>query len=98
MREFVARGPLDWLGINPNFASMGKYKSAANMFTNKDFTPAQKQEDEELVGNMYDQIVATTASERKLSPDAVKTLIDQEPLNAAAGLEAHLVDRLEYED
>ena len=98
VRELFARGTLDWLGIVPNFASMGQYKSAANMFTNKDFTPAQKQEDEELVGNMYDQIVATMAAERKLSPDAVRALIDQAPLNAATGLKSHLVDRLEYED
>ena len=98
VRELFTRGTLDWLGIVPNFASMGQYKSAANMFTNKDFTPPQKQEDEELVGNMYDQIVATMAAERKLSPDAVKALIDQAPLNAATGLKSHLVDRLEYED
>jgi protease IV len=98
MRELFTRGTLDWLGIVPNFASMGQYKSAANMFTNKDFTPAQKQEDEELVGNMYDQIVAAMADERKLAPDSVKALIDQAPLNAATGLKSHLVDRLEYED
>jgi len=98
VRELFTRGTLDWLGIVPNFASMGQYKSAANMFTNKDFTPPQKQEDEELVGNMYDQIVAAMAAERKLSPDAVKALIDQAPLNAATGLKSHLVDRLEYED
>ena len=98
VRELFTRGTLDWLGIVPNFASMGQYKSAANMFTNKDFTPPQKQEDEELVGNMYDQIVAAMAAERKLSPDAVKVLIDQAPLNAATGLKSHLVDRLEYED
>jgi protease-4 len=98
VRELFTRGTLDWLGIVPNFASMGQYKSAANLFTNKDFTTAQKQEDEELVGNMYDQIVATMAAERKLSPDAVKALIDQAPLNAATGLKSHLVDRLEYED
>jgi protease-4 len=98
LRELFARGTLDWLGIKPNFASMGQYKSAANMFTNKDFTPAQKREDEELVGNMYDQIVATTATERKLRPETVKALIDQAPLNAEDGLKAHLVDRLEYED
>ena len=98
VREIFARGTLDWLGITPNFESMGQYKSAANMFTNKDFTPAQKQEDDELVGSMYDQIVAATAAERKLTPDTVKTLIDQAPLDAQTGLKAHLVDRLEYED
>ncbi|WP_331964264.1 signal peptide peptidase SppA [Candidatus Binatus sp.] len=98
LRELFMRGTLDWLGIAPNFASAGQYKSAANMFTNKDFTAAQKEEDEGLAGSLFDQIVAAIGAERKLSPDAVKTLIDQAPLNADAGLKARLVDRLEYED
>src|ERR1017187_3482578 len=76
LRELFMRGTLDWLGITPNFASAGQYKSAANMFTNKDFTPAQKEEDEALAGSLFDQIVAAIGAERKLSPDAIKTLID----------------------
>src|SRR5271170_7104163 len=98
LRELFTRGTLDWLGITPNFASAGKYKSAANMFTNKDYTPAQREEDEGLAGGLFDQIVASIGDERKLSPDAIKTLIDQAPLNADEGLKAKLVDRLEYED
>jgi protease-4 len=98
VRELFARGTLDWLGISPNFQSMGQFKSAANMFTNKDFAAAQKEEDEGLVGSMFEQIVAATAAERKLSPETIKALIDQAPLNAEAGLKAKLVDRLEYED
>ena len=98
LRELFMRGTLDWLGITPNFASAGQYKSAANMFTNKDFTPAQKEEDEGLAGSLFDQIVAAIAAERKLSPDAIKSLIDQAPLTAETGLKARLVDRLEYED
>src|SRR5271166_821586 len=98
LRELFMRGTLDWLGITPNFASAGQFKSAANMFTNKDFSPAQKEEDEGLAGSLFDQIVAAIAAERKLSPDTIKTLIDQAPLNADASLKARLVDRLEYED
>jgi protease IV len=98
LRELFMRGTLDWLGITPNFASAGQYKSAANMFTNKDFTPPQKEEDEGLAGSLFDQIVASIAAERKLSSDTVRSLIDQAPLNADAGLKAHLVDKLEYED
>ncbi len=98
VRELFARGTLDWLGITPNFESMGQFKSAANMFTNKEFAAAQKEEDEGLVGSMFEQIVAATAAERKLSPETIKALIDQAPLNAGAGLKAKLVDRLEYED
>jgi protease-4 len=98
LRELFMRGTLDWIGITPNFASAGKYKSAANMFTNKDFTPAQKEEDEGLAGSLYDQIVDAMGTERKLSPDTIKSLIDQAPINADDGLKARLVDRLEYED
>ena len=98
LRELFLRGTLDWLGITPNFASAGQYKSAANMFTNKDFSPAQKEEDEGLAGSLFDQIVAAIGTERKLSPDTIKTLIDQAPLHAEEGLKARLVDRLEYED
>ena len=98
LRELFMRGTLDWMGIEPNFASAGKYKSAANMFMNKDFTPAQKEEDEGLADSLFNQIVAAMASERKLSPDTIKGLIDQAPIHAQEGLKARLVDRLEYED
>src|SRR5260221_1229117 len=98
LRELFMRGTLDWMGITPNFASAGQYKSAANMFTNKDFTQAQKEEDEGLAGSLYDQIVAAISSERNLSPDTIKSLIDQAPIHAEQGLKARLVDRLEYED
>src|SRR5277367_5671373 len=98
LRELFMRGTLDWMGITPNFASAGQYKSAANMFTNKDFTPAQKEEDEGLAGSLYDQIVAAIGAERKLSPETIKSLIDQAPIHAEEGLKAKLVDRLEYED
>ena len=98
LRELFMRGTLDWMGITPNFASAGKYKSAANMFMNKDYTPAQKEEDDGLADSLFNQIVAAMASERKLSPDTIKGLIDQAPIHAEEGLKARLVDRLEYED
>jgi protease-4 len=98
LRELFLRGTLDWVGITPNFASAGKYKSAANMFTNKEVTPAQKEEDEGLADSLYNQIVATMGTERNLSPDTIKSLIDRAPINADDGLKAKLVDRLEYED
>ena len=98
MREMFARGLLDWIKVNPNFASIGKYKSAANIFTEKDYTPAQREEDEALAGSMFDQIVAQAAAQRHLTSDQMRALVDRAPLTASAGLDAHLLDRLEYED
>ncbi len=98
MREIFARGTLDWLGIRPNFASIGKYKSAANMFTEKDFTPGQREEDESLIGSMFDQIVGQTAKERGINVEAMRAIVDQAPLNAGLSLKTHMVERLEYDD
>jgi len=98
VREVFARGTLDWLGVRPNFASIGKYKSAANMFTEKDFTPGQREEDEGLVNGMFDQIVSETSQERGISADQMRAIVDQAPLNADLSLKTHMVERLEYDD
>jgi protease-4 len=98
MRELFARGLLDKIGVRPNFAAIGKYKDAANIFTNKDFTAGQHEEDTALVSDLYGQIVNTVSRERHLEPAQVTALIDQAPLSAKAGLKDHLVDRLEYAD
>ncbi|MFZ0659122.1 MAG: signal peptide peptidase SppA [Candidatus Binataceae bacterium] len=98
IRELFARGTLDWIGIHPNFGAIGKYKSAGNIFTQKDFTPAQHEEDDALAGDMYNQIVAQIALERHIDPAAVKGFVDQAPLNADVSLKDKLVDHVEYED
>jgi protease IV len=98
IREIFTRAALDSIGVRPNFDAIGEYKSAANIFTQKDFTPAEREENEALVSDLYGQLVSAIAVERKLSADTVRGLIDQAPLTADAGLGAHLVDRLEYAD
>jgi protease IV len=98
IREIFARATLDWLGVRPNFAALGKYKSAANIFTEKDFTPGQREEDEALVGGMFDQIVGQIARERGITTDQMRAIVDQAPLNAGLSLKTHMVERLEYDD
>jgi len=98
LREFFGRGTLDWLGIRPNMAAIGEYKTAFDMFTNKDFTAPQHEDDDALVGDLFDQIVGQIADQRHLDPAAIKTLVDQAPINATNALKAKLVDRLAYED
>src|SRR5260370_19912172 len=48
VREMFARGMLDWLKVKPNFDAIGQDKSAANVFTQRDFTPAERPEDDAL--------------------------------------------------
>jgi protease-4 len=98
VREIFARGTLEWLGVHPNFAAMGKYKSAGNIFTEKDFTPAQREEDNSLVNAMFDQITSQTAQVRGISVDQMRAIVDQAPLNSSLSLKMHMIERLEYED
>src|ERR1700730_9795071 len=98
MREMFARGLLDWIKVNPNFASIEKLKSAANLFTEKDFTPSQREEDEALMGDMFDQIITQSAANRHLTADQMRAIVDRAPFTASEGLKSHLLDRLEYED
>ena len=98
LQELFARGLLDKIGIKPNFAAIGKYKSAANIFTEKNYTPSQREEDEALAGGLFNQLVATASSERHIDSAQLRELIDQAPLSAKDGLKAHLIDRIEFGD
>ncbi|MGO9264974.1 MAG: signal peptide peptidase SppA [Candidatus Binataceae bacterium] len=98
LREMFARSLLDSIKVQPVFDAIGKYKSAFNMFTQKDFTPAQREEDESLADSMFGQIVNETARRRHLGPDAVRAIVDRAPITAAEGLKVGLLNRLEYED
>jgi protease-4 len=98
MRELFARGALDWAGVVPNFDSVGQYKSAGNLFTQKEFTSAQREEDEGLIDSLFGQLVKEVSRQRGLSPDAVTALIDRAPMNSDVGVKSHLLDRIEYRD
>ena len=98
IRELFARGLLDWLKITPELDAIGKYKDAGNIFTQKNFTAAQFEQDNALAEAMFDQIVNETARHRHLAPDAIRAVIDRAPVGANEALRVHMLDRLEYED
>jgi protease IV len=98
IREMFARGLLDWMKIKPELDAIGKYKDAGNIFTEKNYTPAQFEQDDSLASEMFNQIVNETAQHRHLAPDAIRAVIDRAPISASEALRVHLLDRLEYED
>jgi protease-4 len=98
LREVFARGALDTIGVKPDFSAIGKYKTAANIFTEKDFTPPQLEDDNNLVTNIFNQIVDEVAQFRHLNPDAVRKLVDNAPLTPEDGLKNHLIDQIEFQD
>src|SRR5207244_6126628 len=55
--ELFLRGTLDKIGAYPDLHHIGDYKTFANTFTEKGYTPAHKEMDESLNRDMYEQLV-----------------------------------------
>ena len=92
------RGSLDKLGIYPDIYQIGKYKSAGDMFTQKEMTEAHRQYVNELLDDLYGRFVNTIAQARHKSPDEVRALIDNAPYNAEQAKAAGLIDEAMYRD
>ncbi len=92
------RGSLDKLGIYPDIFQIGKYKSAGDMFTQKEMTDAHREYVNSLLDDLYGRYVNTIAQARKKTPDEVRALIDNAPYDAIKAKEAGLIDEALYRD
>ena len=92
------RGSLDKLGIYPDIYQIGKYKSAGNMFTQKEMTEAHREYINSMLDDLYNRYINTIAQARKKSPEEVRALIDNAPYNAQTAKDAGLIDESLYKD
>ncbi|HTV43881.1 MAG TPA: signal peptide peptidase SppA [Stellaceae bacterium] len=92
------KGTLDLLGVTAEFDHRGQYKTAANILSDTQMTPAGREQAEDLLTSLGGQIVDGIATGRGLTPQAVRALIDRGPLLADEALAARLVDRIGYRD
>ena len=88
----------DKLGVRAEFEHVEEYKTAANMFTEKGFTPAHREEMESLYGDLFAQYVATAAKARGKSEAEFRALIDRGFFQGEKAKAAGLVDDCLYED
>ncbi|MEV5752018.1 signal peptide peptidase SppA [Actinoallomurus sp. NPDC052308] len=89
---------LEKAGITPRFAKRHEYKTAANTFMERTYTPEHREMSDRIVSSIGAQVVAGVAAGRGLPEERVRELIDQAPLLGPEALEAGLVDRLAYRD
>lgn len=92
------RGSLDKLGIYPDIYQIGKYKSAGDMFTQKQMTDAHREYINSMLDDLYGRYINTIAQARKKTPDEVRTLIDNAPYSGIKAKEAGLIDDVIYHD
>lgn len=96
--ELFLRGTLDWIGTFPDLLHIGDYKTAVNTFTERTFTPAHREMSAALTGDLYRQLVEGIAEGRKMTPSAVRALIDRGPFTADEAVDVGLADAVGYED
>ncbi len=87
-------GAYDKLGIRPNFAHVGRFKSAVEQYTRDSLSPDARRAMEELLDDEYALLVDSIAVARSLAPDSVRRLIDDGPYTAADARQRGLLDTL----
>ena len=92
------RGTLDKLKIVPEYYHIAEYKTAGNVFTEKKFTPAHKEEVEGLLNGFYNQYLTDASEARGIERAKFEELVKQGPFSAKAALDAKLADKLAYWD
>lgn len=92
------KGALEKLKIEPDFNHVGQYKSAAETFTESQFSPPAAAAINAVLDDSFRQIVVDVAQARRLAPAAVRRLIDGGPYVAREALDKGLVDGLAYPD
>lgn len=92
------RGTLEKLKIEPEFLTVGEYKSAGEQFTRTEHSAPAREALDAVLDGEYRQIVEAIAEARNLPEGEVIRLVDTAPHTAVEAVEAGLVDGLLYPD
>ena len=93
--EMYLRGLFDMVGVQPQFLTCGKYKSAAEMFTRKEASPEAEEMMNWLFDSMYDTVQTIIADGRKVEKTQAHEWLDHGLYTAESAKEAGLIDAVE---
>jgi protease-4 len=78
---------------------VGKYKSAIEPFTRNASSPEEKEQIQKLLGDLWNEFLNTAAASRKLTPQQLQTIANQQALLLSDQAQAsRLVDKVAYAD
>lgn len=90
------KGLMDKVGVRAEVIHIGDFKSYGETFYRSGPSDEARQQEEKLIDSIFSQIVEQVAENRKLSPEKVKSIIDDGSLNAAKAVKDGLADELLY--
>jgi protease-4 len=92
------RGLFDKIDALPQIAKRSDYKSAADTFMEKDYTPADREQTTALLQSWYNSAASGAAADRKLQTAAVTSVLEASPQFSEDARRAGLIDRIGYDD
>lgn len=92
------KGALDRLGVEAQLVHSGRFKSAGEPLTRTDMSDEHRTAANDLLDDLYGQLVTDIARDRRLDETAVRTAFEEGPFLAAEAERRGLVDALAYPD
>ena len=92
------KGTLDRVGVEMEFAHVGKYKDAPDQYTRESARPETLEVMNQIVDQYYGDLVKVIAEGRRKEPAQVRAILDQGPFTGQHALDAGLVDTLAFEE
>jgi signal peptide peptidase SppA len=92
------KGTLDKLGITPIKVARKEYKTAANSFTESEFTPAHRESTEALLESINKVLIEGVSSGRRIPKHRVVDAINVGIMTAPEAVAKNLLDSCAYRD
>lgn len=89
---------MDNIKVEADILHCGDYKSAGEPFYRTGPSKEAEAQTNSILDSLFEQMVESVATSRKLTPERVRELIDIGTLSAKEALEAKLVDKLAYRE
>ncbi len=86
------RGTLDKVGVTPNFAQSGRFKSAVEGWTQSGMSPPAREALQALVDDQFGLLVDSLSTARGIAADSVVRLLDEGPFGAREAFARGLID------
>jgi protease-4 len=90
------KGLFNKLGVEADFVHIGAYKGAAEPLTQDGYSEPVRENLNQLIDSMYDELVTTIVKHRPVSVAQAEEAIDRGMISATKAKELGLVDRVAY--
>ena len=95
---FFFKNLLEYLGVEPQLFSLGKYKSAGEIFTRENMSEANRSMLDSVLTDLQKQLVQKIAARSDVTPQQVQEWIDRGPYTARQAVDQGLIDGIRYQD